>query len=85
MQHLVTLAEALRFLDVVAAIEGVERMQVELDVTYEEPRPRIGRSVLLVIPDDVADILAQSTFDALAELLGTSDVARSSQRRRATA
>jgi hypothetical protein len=38
-------------------------------IRIEEPRAGEGLLVLLVVADDVADVLAQEAFDALAELL----------------
>ncbi len=49
-------------------------MHLELGEAGEEPRPREGCLVLLVVADDVADVLAEEALDALAELLASVDV-----------
>ena len=55
-------------------IAGVQRVHVQLGVPDEVPRPGIGRLVVLVVADHVADVLAQPALDALAELLAAVDV-----------
>ena len=51
------------------ALEGVERVHVELGDPDEEPWTCEDRLVLLVVTDHVAGVLAQEALDALAELL----------------
>src|SRR5664279_5218176 len=48
----------------------IQWMHVQLGGPDEEARPGERSLVVLVIPRDVADVLAQETLDALAELLG---------------
>src|ERR1700752_3497501 len=52
----------------VLSIELVQRVHVEFGDAHQEPRPAVGLLVFLVVTDDVADVLAQEAFDALAEL-----------------
>src|SRR2546425_5819047 len=56
------------------AVERIERVHVQARQLDEEPRPREGALVLLVVPDDVADVLAEEALDALVELLDAIDV-----------
>src|SRR3712207_8529467 len=58
----------------VCSSDLVERVHVELGQPDEEPRPGEGGLVLLVVPDDVAGVLAEPALDALAELLRPVDV-----------
>src|SRR5262249_35990251 len=60
--------------DELPAVHGVERVHVQLGQAHEEARPEELGLVLVVVPDDVADVLAQETFDALPELLPAVDV-----------
>jgi hypothetical protein len=48
---------------------GVQRVHVQLGDAHEETRPGKGLLVFLMITDHMAGVLAQETFDALAELL----------------
>src|SRR5947209_19110855 len=48
-------------------------MHLQRSYPYEKARTR-KLLLLIVIPQDVADILAQETLDALAELLHTIDI-----------
>src|ERR1035438_9248897 len=57
-----------------ATVVGIEGVHLELGVANEETRPGVVRLVLFVVPDDVADVLAQEALDALAELLSAIDV-----------
>ena len=71
VQHLVMLQRPMPRLgpSQLQAVVGVERVHLQLGEPHEEPRAREGRLVLLVVPDDVADVLAEEALDALAELL----------------
>src|SRR5207244_6137832 len=55
------------------SIPRVERVHVEAGRLDEEARAREGGLQLLMVPDDVADVLAQEALDALVELLGAID------------
>ena len=65
----VALAQALLLLEELAPVVDVEGVHLQLGRAGEEPRTGVGRLVLLVVPDDVAHVLAQVALDALAELL----------------
>src|SRR5512139_4140110 len=67
-------AQAGGVLGQLATVIGVEGVHVELGVPEEEPRTGEGRLVLLVVPHDVADVLAEEALDALAELLAALDI-----------
>jgi hypothetical protein len=56
------------------AVQGVERMHLELGQAHDEARAGEVGLVLLVFADDVADVLAEEAFDALAELLDAVDI-----------
>src|SRR5580658_2180676 len=56
------------------AVQGVERVHLELGEAHDETRPGEVGLVLLVVADDVADVLAEVALDALAELLAPVDV-----------
>ena len=56
------------------AVEGVERVHVQLGEPDQEARAGEGLLVLLVVAHHVAGVLAQVALDALAELLAALDV-----------
>src|SRR5262245_4617931 len=56
------------------AVDGVLRVHVQAGRLDEEAWPREGALQLLVVADDVADVLAEETLDALVELLDAIDV-----------
>src|SRR5579875_1198595 len=57
-----------------APVPGIQRVHVQLGVPDEIARSGVDGHVLLVVPDHVADVLAQPALDALAELLAAVDV-----------
>src|SRR5215217_218051 len=61
-------------LGVVLAVQGVERVHVELRDPHQVTGAGEGSLVVLVVADDVAGVLAQEALDALAELLRALDV-----------
>lgn len=66
----VTHAEAMLFLGALFTIaEHIQWVHIELCDADKEARPCKGLLILFVITDYVAGILAQETFDALAEFL----------------
>ena len=65
----VAVAQAVLVLCHVLAVGLVQRVHVELGDAHEEARTREGLLVVLVVTDDVAHVLTQEAFDALAELL----------------
>src|SRR5690606_6907600 len=65
----VAVAESVLGLRLVHTIGRVEWVHLQLRDPHEIPRPGEGGFVLLVVPDHVADVLAQETFDAFAEFL----------------
>ena len=78
----VAVAEALSVLEGLLAVEVVVGVHVELGVPDEKTWPGKMRFVFLVVTDHVASVLAEPTFDALAELLGPFHVALVHRERR---
>src|ERR1700712_4644268 len=62
-------AEAVLLLGRDLSVCVVQRVHVQLRDPNEEAWPGVGLLVVLVVADDVADVLAQEAFDALAEFL----------------
>ena len=75
VQHFVMLqiADAVRLLEFRQAVLGVERVHLQRGGVNEKARTD-ELIVLVMVAQDVADVLAEKTFDALAELLHAVDV-----------
>ena len=69
----IAVANAVTILEVADAVFRVEWVHLQRCGVHQEARPD-EFIFLVVITDDVADILAQEAFDALAELLHAVDV-----------
>src|SRR5262249_33665955 len=60
--------------DHLPTVEGVQRVHLQFGQPDEEAGPGEALLLLVVVPDDVADVLAQEALDALPELLPAVDV-----------
>ena len=69
----IAVANAVTILEVADAVFRVEWVHLQRRGVHQEARPD-EFIFLMVVADDVADILAQEAFDALAELLHAVDV-----------
>src|SRR5581483_1408438 len=67
-------AEAVLLLRLVAPVERVERVHLELGDPHQVPRAGERLLVFLVVADHVTGVLAQEALDALAELLAAGHV-----------
>src|SRR3990170_2520443 len=70
----VAVADARRFAYQLRAVDGIQRVHLQLRQPHQEARPEEARLVLRVVPDHVADVLAEEALDALAELLAAVDI-----------
>src|SRR5256712_13216108 len=70
----VAVTEALLRADELEAIVRVERMHLKGSEPHEVARAAEALLVLLMVPHDVADVLAEEALDALVELLDAVDV-----------
>src|SRR3990170_6214852 len=70
----VAVADPRRLADQFRAVDGVQRVHHQLRQPHQEARPEEARLVLRMVPDHVADVLAEEALDALAELLAAVDI-----------
>ena len=69
----IAVADSLRFSEFRDAIFNIERMHLQRRCIYQKTRP-YKFIVEMMLPKNMADILAEKTFDALAKFLNPLDI-----------